>query len=114
MASDKEVLDKADALLRRHAISAPDAGGDTGAVPVLTDLVDAGHAPQGELAREVFTRVMEEVEGRLAHDLEARLAQHLVPHVHATVAAALADLRQELANAIGDAVNEALAKRQVK
>ena len=114
MASDKEVLDKADALLRRHAISSPGAGSDTGGVPILTDLVDAGHAPQGDLAREVFKRVMQEVEGRLAHDLEARLAQHLVPHVHATVAAALADLRQELANAIGDAVNEALAKRPVK
>lgn len=114
MPSDKEVLDKADALLRRHSIGAPATGSETGGVPILTDFVDAGHGPQGELAKEVFTRVMREVEGRLAHDLEARLAQHLVPHVHATVAAALADLRQELANAIGDAVNEALAKRQVK
>ena len=111
MASEKEVLDKADALLRRHSIAAPGAASDTGGVPILTDLVDPDASGDSELAREVFKRVMHEVEGRLAHDLETRLAQHLVPHVHATVAAALSDLRQELANAIGDAVNEALAKR---
>jgi len=112
--SDKEVLEKADALLRRHSISAPGGTSDTGGVPVLTDLVDPGMGAGSELAREVFKRVMHEVEGRLAHDLEARLAQHLVPQVHAAVAAALADLRQELANSIGDAVNEAFARRQIK
>ncbi len=115
--SDRDILGKADALLKRHAISAP--GAETGGFPVLTDLVEppalantTGHA--GELAREVFTRVMTEVEGRLAADLERRLVQHLEPQVHAAVASALGDLRQELANAIGDAVAEALRQRQVK
>ena len=112
MASDKDVLDKADALLRRHAA----AGGETGAFPILTDLVDdpAAKAATEELAREVFTRVMAEVEGRLAADLENRLSQHLVAQVHGAVASALGDLRQELANAIGDAVAEALKNRPVK
>ena len=110
MATD-DVLGKADALLRRHAL-----GTETGGVPVLTDLIDdpSAKAATEELAREVFTRVMAEVEGRLAADLETRLAQHLVPQVHAAVASALGDLRQELANAIGDAVNEALRQRPVK
>ncbi len=113
MASDKDVLDKADALLRRHA-GAP--GGETGAFPILTDLVDdpAAKAATEELAREVFNRVMAEVEGRLAADLESRLSQHLVAQVHGAVASALGDLRQELANAIGDAVAEALKQRPVK
>jgi hypothetical protein len=114
MADDKDVLGKADALLRRHAISAPATGVDTGGVPILTELIDA--PPFGgdneALAREVFTRVMAEVEGRLAADLEKRLAEHLVPEVHAAVASALSDLRQELANAIGDAVAEALSARK--
>jgi hypothetical protein len=113
VASDKDILDKADALLRRHA-GAP--GGETGAFPILTDLVDdpAAKAATEELAREVFNRVMAEVEGRLAADLENRLSQHLVAQVHGAVASALGDLRQELANAIGDAVAEALKQRPVK
>ncbi|MBC8022130.1 MAG: hypothetical protein H7Y14_03375 [Burkholderiales bacterium] len=111
MASDKDVLGKADALLRRGT-----AASETAGVPVLTDLV---HDPKAkaateELAREVFSRVMAEVEGRLAADLEKRLVQHLVPQVHTAVASALGDLHQELANAIGDAVAAALKDRQLK
>ena len=114
MASDKDVLGQADALLSRHSISAPATGSDTGGVPVLTDLLEDPNAPDAELAREVFRRVMLEVEGRLAKDLEHRLALQLVPHVHAAVASAIGDLRQELANAIGDAVAEAIKARAVK
>ena len=116
MADDKDLLGKADALLRRHAVASPANESETGGVPILTDLVDDPRAnePSGDLAREVFRRVMAEVEGRLAADLEKRLTQHLVPQVHAAVASALGDLRQELANAIGDAVAEALKNRPVK
>ena len=112
--ADKDVLGKADALLRRHSTT---PGADAGAVPVLTDLVGEPAPPRGpgeELAHDVFRRVMAEVEGRLAADLEHRVAQHLVSQVHAAVASALGDLRQELANAIGDAVKEALRNRPVK
>ena len=111
MASDKDVLGKADALLRRHA-----TGTEAGGVPVLTDLVHDPRAKAAaeELAREIFTRVLAEVEGRLAADLEKRLVQHLVPQVHTAVASAIGDLHQELANVIGDAVAAALRDRQVK
>lgn len=117
MASDGDILGKADALLKRHSVAAPGSGFDTGGIPVLTDLVEppaiAGTSGQaGELARDVFTRVMAEVEGRLAADLERRLVQHLEPQVHVAVASALGDLRQELANAIGDAVAAALKQRK--
>ena len=115
MAEDKDVLGKADALLRRHSIAPPAGGSDTGGVPILTELVDAPHSldREGEaLARAVFERVMAEVEGRLAADLEKRLSQHLMPEVHTAVASALGDLRQELANAIGDAVSAAFANRK--
>jgi hypothetical protein len=111
MAGEKDVVDKADALLRRHSIAAPASGSDTGGVPILTDLVESPEDNEA-LAREVFRLVMAEVEGRLAADLEKRLAEHLVPEVHAAVASALSDLRQELANAIGDAVAEALSRRK--
>jgi hypothetical protein len=119
VATDKEILAKADALLRRNAVGAPDTGADTGTFPVLTDLVEmpsatAGHAPHSDLARDVFRRVMVEVEVKLAADLERKLAHQLIPQVHAAVASAIGDLRQDLANAIGDAVAEALKQRTVK
>jgi hypothetical protein len=112
--NEKDILGKADGLMRRHA-----PGADTGAVPVLTEMVGPG-APatpptvHGDLAREIFARVMSEVETRLAADLEKRLNQHLVPQVHAAVASAIADLHRELATAIGDAVNRALEHRHLK
>ena len=113
MAGEKDILGQADGLMRRGT-----AGADTGAVPVLTELVAGGvsaaREPASDLAREVFTRVMVEVEGRLAADLERRLSEHLVPQVHAAVASAIADLHRELANAIGDAVARALENRQRK
>ena len=117
MGDEKDVLQKADALLRRHSIAAASGGSDTGSVPVLTDLVDAPEslgADDAELRQEIFARVLAEVEGRLATDLERRLAERLVPQVHAAVASALGDLRQELANAIGDALAEALKGRTLK
>ena len=113
--NEKDVLGKADALLRRASVAPPASGSDTGGVPILTELVDAPSMldPESEaLAKEVFDRVMAEVEGRLAAELEKLLAQHLMPEVHTAVASALGDLRQELANAIGDAVSAALANRR--
>ena len=112
---DKDVLGKADALLRRAGGAAP-IGTTTGAVPVLTELIDAPPEPgsEAELARAVFDRVWGDVEGRLAAELERRLAQHLVPQVHTAVASAIGDLRQELANSIGDAIKEALGRRNAK
>jgi hypothetical protein len=114
ISSDKDILGKADGLMRRHATTA-----DTSAVPVLTDLVEVGpsvpaRGPHADLAREIFARVMAEVESRLAADLERRLAQHLIPQVHAAVASAIGDLHQELANAIGDAITRALEHRNIK
>src|SRR5436853_5119858 len=80
VSGDGDLLGKADALLRRHS-----TGSDTQAVPVLTDLLDApvesGSPAAAELAQEVFTRVIAEVEGRLRADLEERLVQHLMPQV---------------------------------
>ena len=48
---------------------------------------------------------------KFAQDLERRIAQQLTTEVQAAVAAALGDLRQDIANAVGDAVAAALARR---
>jgi hypothetical protein len=112
--TDKDVLGKADALLRRHSLPLPGSGSDAGGVPVLTEFVEPPGAPTSELAQAIFERVMKEVEGRLAADLERRLAQHLVGQVHAAVASAIGDLHQDLANTIGDAIKQELERRHVK
>ena len=109
MADDKDVLGKADALLRRHA----PAGEPPADVPTLTDLAEGADAASA-LAREVSQRVMSEVERRFASELERRIAQNLSPQVQAAVAGAVAELRQELFGAVGKAVEEALAARRVK
>lgn len=118
MADDKDVFGRADALLRRNAPGAPATGSDTGGVPVLTDLVaeppDAAGELSSEIAREVFARVLSEVEGRLANDLEKRVAEHLVGQIRIAITGAMADLRQDLANAIGEAVAQAMNRRNVK
>ena len=87
---------------------------DTGGVPVLTELVEAPDGETSRLAQAIFERVMGEVEGRLAADLERRLAQHLAGQVHSAVASALGDMHQELANTIGDAIKQELERRPVK
>jgi hypothetical protein len=116
--ADKDVLGKADALLRRHSAT----GEDTGSVPVLTDLVDAAEPAASEpateadprLAQEVLERVMAQVEGRLAAQLEQRVARDLSDQVHAAVAAALEGMRDDLGALVRDAVAEALEARRVK
>jgi hypothetical protein len=114
MESDRDVLGRADALLKRQGI-APDPAD----VPVLTDLVEtpavvAAEAAHPELAQEILRKVLAEVEGRFARDLESRLMQYLEPQLRAAVASALDDLRQELANVVGDAVAEAVRRPPVK
>lgn len=109
--SDKDIIGKADALLRRH--TAP--GSETGAFPVLTDLIDH---PDGtaadELARDVHARVMAAIELHLAGDLEKRVSERLATQIQSAVAAALEDLRKDLAATIADAVTAALERPQVK
>jgi hypothetical protein len=112
--ADKDVLGKADALLRRHSLALPGSGGDAAGVPVLTELVESPDSQAALLAQAIFERVMKDVEGRMGTDLERRLNQHLASQVHAAVASAIGDMRQELANVIGDAIKQELERRQVK
>jgi hypothetical protein len=115
MPADKDLLGKADALLRRHSIGTIGTATDTHGVPLLTEVVELPPPAEDDtaaLAREIFDRVMGEVEGRLAAELERRLVQHLHSEVSAAVASALGDLHQDLANTIGDAIKEALQRRQ--
>jgi hypothetical protein len=112
MSDDHDILGKADALLRRHVPPRTESADD---VPVLTELISPGAAAdEEEFRRDLVTEVVSAVQSRLAEDFERRLTQHLVTEVQATVAATLGDLQQDIANAVGDAVAEALARRHGK
>jgi uncharacterized protein with beta-barrel porin domain len=114
VASDKDILGKADALLRRNQPRGA-VGTDTGGVPVLTDFIGITSSEEtAMLAGEVSMQVVATVEARLTTELERRVSEQLSGQIHGAVIAALADLRQDLANAVAEAVTEALARRNVK
>jgi len=98
--ADKDVIGKVDALMRRHAIPLPGAGGDAADVPVLTDVIEPGAEPARtadtgpDLSEAIYERVMKEVDGRLA--------------------TGLAGLREELARTIREAIRQELERRNVK
>lgn len=118
MSDENDLFGRTEALFRRHALSAASESSDASAVPVLRDLVSPDPAQpvpmHSDISQAVFVHVMQEIEGRLAVDLGKRLTEHLTAEVQVAVAAALSDTRQDLANAIGDAVAEALRLHQVK
>jgi hypothetical protein len=130
MEDDRDILGKADALLRRHV--PPRSSATDGAdVPVLTELItpgghvapasavpaslrEGGTPSRDTLTRELVAEVVNTVHARLAQDLERRVAQQVTTEVQAAVAAVLGDLRQDIADAVGDAVAEALARRPIR
>ena len=127
MENDRDILGKADALLRRHAPARPEHG-EGADVPVLTELITPGGplptAPATLAARATATRLAAHrgaasaAPRRRLHaradrrgrrmpcsrgwrsDLEHRLTQQVMAEVHASVAATLGDLRQDIANAV--------------
>jgi len=97
LADDKDVIGKADALLRRHSLAAPGSPSDTGGVPLLTDLVPDPAAlseADAALAKEIAQQVRQEMEARLLAEIER--------------------MRTELGGALEAAIAEALARRQPK
>lgn len=118
VADDKDVLGKADALLRRHQV-----GSDTGSVPVLTDRFEPVPPPASRAApaepptaeeAELVARVTDAVSARLAMELERRVTHELTPQMDAAIERAVAQLRGELAATVAQAVAEALRAPHVK
>lgn len=102
-------------------------------IPLLTDIIDAPswHDPIAAqslspartpgvleslsdaeldlLAHDIFSRVFDRLDGPLAIKIEERLHERIGAQINAAVVNVLGDMRQEIANEIGDAVNAALA-----
>lgn len=119
MASEKDLIDKADALLKRHALG---AGNETGTYPVLTDLVVPPELQQEDatppeddrdarLRDEIVARVLAELRTSLGVELEREVAEKLAPQLRTAVAEALAGLEDRLAAIVSDAVTASLKDR---
>jgi hypothetical protein len=116
VSDDKDVFGKLDALMRRN-VAPPASGSDTGAIPVLTELVDVppeAEPPHASPADEAAARVVAEVQARLAVELERRMAEHLAPQVKEAVRAALAEMRGDIVRMVNEAVAQANERRHVK
>lgn len=102
-------------------------------IPLLTDIFDAPAWPEPHnvrgapltktpgvleslsdaeldlLAHDIYSRVFDRLDGPLAAKIEERLKERIGAQINAAVVNVLGDMRQEIANEIGDAVNAALA-----
>lgn len=63
------------------------------------------------LSQDIFARVSQRIDAELATSLEARLSEQFQSQLNATIAGVMSDMKQSIANEIGDAVNAALADR---
>jgi hypothetical protein len=79
---------------------------ETDATSALARLSDA---EVDLLSHDILTRVFDRLDGSLGVKIERRLNEQLQAQIKSAVLNVLTDLRQEVANEIGDAVNAALA-----
>lgn len=63
------------------------------------------------LSSDIFARVSQRIDAELATSLEARLAEQLQSQLNIVLVHVLDDMKQSIANEIGDAINAALADR---
>lgn len=129
MDNERELAGKVDALLGKHStVPRPADVVDDRNVPLLTEVIHAPHwepAPVDTsvvvgqlsdleidtLSHEIFTRVYGKLDRELAGKLEDRIAAQLSTQINAAITYVISDMRQEIANEIGDAVNAVLADK---
>jgi len=131
MPEEQDVIQKLDALLNKHRSSASQNADD---IPVLTNIVevDDRHAapPYSStnalddtslsdtqielLTREIFDHVMSKLGTQISNDLQIQLTERLSAIIDSTVAAAISDFKQGLADLISDAIAEVLLDRAEK
>ena len=129
MDRERELASKVDALLGKHGAGHRAGDGiDDRNVPILSDVVNApswspepvdtsatlrqlADAEIDALSHEIFARVYGKLDRELASKLEDRIAAQFANQINIAIADVITDMRQEIANEIGDAVNAALADK---
>ena len=108
--SDKDLLGKADGLMRRHSSA---VGSDTSSFPVLTDLVDTPPAVDpidSVAAGDASGAPLDDEPSEPTEELTARVMQKVDERLQAE----MQRVRREVADAVAEAVREVLANRPVK
>ena len=131
MATKKEtqeaLLQKVDTLLKRHRVGALGLSERAPLdAPLLTDIVDddasAPHKPAAAnnrsgdkalhgLAADIYERVLEKLEDKIAAQFERRLASQIERAVRTALQQVGTDLKDDLMNSVGDVIAEALAEK---
>ncbi len=115
--SNDSLIDKADSLMSR--VGHPSSPAVDAEIPMLSELITPGatkdqapnvideHTKQ-LIIKAALSQLVPLIEEKIARDLQQRLVSHLNSAASAAVTVAVADLRLELSNAVGDAVNRAV------
>ena len=131
MATKKEtqeaLLHKVDTLLKKHRVGAVGLGDRASLdAPILTDVVDddiptlqksvptsarANDKALHGLAADIYERVLEKLDSRIAAQFESRLTSQVERAVRTALQQVGTDLKDDLMNSIGDAIAEALAEK---
>jgi hypothetical protein len=125
--TQEALLQKVDTLLKKHRVGAVGFGDRAPLdAPVLTDIVDddipvlqksvASPARPGDkalhgLAADIYDRVLEKLDSRIAAQFESRLTSQVERAVRTALQQVGTDLKDDLMNSIGDAIAEALAEK---
>jgi hypothetical protein len=119
--SDNPLLNQADLLMQRlgnDPLGKPGGAPADGDIPVLDEMLTPAAARTATatidektkqlIIKSALEQLLPMVEERVTRDLQQRLVNHLHSAANAAVAVAMADLKLELSNAVGDAVNRAV------
>ena len=125
--SQEALLQKVDALLKRHRVGAVGLGDRAPLdAPLLTDVVDEdiptlqrATAPPNRpsdkalhgLAADIYERVLEKLDSRIAAQFESKLAAQIERAVRTALRQVGTDLKDDLMNSVGDVIAEALAEK---
>ena len=125
--SQEALLQKVDALLKRHRVGAVGLGDRAPLdAPLLTDVVDddiptlqRATAPPNRpsdkalhgLAADIYERVLEKLDSRIAAQFESKLAAQIERAVRTALRQVGTDLKDDLMTSVGDVIAEALAEK---
>ncbi len=127
--TQEALLQKVDSLLKKHRVGAVGLGNSAPLdAPVLTDIVDDDDVPVLQkpasvapnrtndkalhgLAADIYDRVLEKLDSRIAMQFESRLTTQVEHAVRTALQKVGTDLKDDLMNSIGDAIAEALAEK---
>lgn len=113
MAKQDDVLDKMDALMKKHGALRGDEN-----IPTLTDVIAGGAARAGlpalsaeqveALAIEIYQHVLQNLDARVNNELQQHLKPQLARMLEQVLERLLGELKNSVKNMVDDAVAHAL------